>query len=454
MASTNQVNVINNSSPNQWRRYSAYQDSGVEWLGEIPGHWEVKKVKHLCQVKRGASPRPIDDPIYFDDEGEYSWVRISDVTASNKYLNTTEQKLSELGRSKSVSLEPGELFLSIAATVGKPIITSIKCCIHDGFVYFPNLKQNREYLFYIFSGGELYKGLGKTGTQLNLNTYTVGEIKIPIPPLPEQKAIASFLDEKTARIDDLVEKKERLLELLKEKRTALISHAVTKGLDPSVAMKDSGIEWLGEIPRHWEVRKLNSIVSIILSGVDKKTKEDEHEVLLCNYVDVYYNDFISSKIDFLKATATQNEIRRCSVEIDDVLITKDSETPDDIAVPALVVEKADNLLCGYHLSILRPFPAKIDGLYLLFAIKSLGVKAQFSMSAQGITRFGITYNSIKNVNIPIPPLPEQKAIASFLDQETLKLDNLIKKIRESIATQKEYRTALISAAVTGKIDVR
>ena len=126
------------------------KDSGVEWLGEIPAHWAVKKTKRLCLVRRGASPRPIDDPIYFDDAGEYSWVRIADVTASERYLELTTQRLSRLGKSKSVPLEPGELFLSIAATVGKPIVTRIKCCIHDGFVYFVGLRENREYLFFLF----------------------------------------------------------------------------------------------------------------------------------------------------------------------------------------------------------------------------------------------------------------------------------------------------------------
>jgi type I restriction enzyme, S subunit len=207
------------------------RDSGVEWLGEIPVHWEAKKIKRLCQVKRGASPRPIDDPIYFDDEGEYAWVRISDVSASSKYLLKTEQQLSELGQSKSVCLDPGELFVSIAGTVGKPIITQIKCCIHDGFVYFTGLKQNREYLFYVFSGGELYKGLGKLGTQLNLNTDTIGDIRIPVPPDTEQCAIAAYIDSETARIDTLISRIQEGIEKLKEYSSALISAAVTGKID-------------------------------------------------------------------------------------------------------------------------------------------------------------------------------------------------------------------------------
>jgi type I restriction enzyme S subunit len=207
------------------------KDSGVEWLGEIPAHWEVKKVKRLCLVRRGASPRPIDDPVYFEDEGEYAWVRIADVTASDRYLETTTQRLSVLGKSKSVPLEPGELFVSIAATVGKPIVTKIKCCIHDGFVYFVGLRENREYLYYLFSCGEAYKGLGKLGTQLNLNTDTIGDICLPRPSPDEQETIVQFLDHATAKIDALVAKVGDAIERLKEFRTALISAAVTGKVD-------------------------------------------------------------------------------------------------------------------------------------------------------------------------------------------------------------------------------
>ena len=207
------------------------KDSGVEWLGEIPAHWEVKKVKRLCLVRRGASPRPIEDPIYFDDEGEYAWVRIADVTASERYLEHTTQRLSPLGKSKSVALEPGELLVSIAATVGKPVITKIKCCIHDGFVYFVELHENREFLYYVFSCGEPYKGLGKLGTQLNLNTDTIGDIYLPRPSGAEQEVTAAFLDRETARIDALIATVRDAIHRLKELRTALISAAVTGKID-------------------------------------------------------------------------------------------------------------------------------------------------------------------------------------------------------------------------------
>ncbi len=207
------------------------KDSGIEWLGDIPKHWESLKIKRLTLIKRGASPRPIDDPKYFDDDGEYAWVRIADVTASERYLETTTQNLSELGKSFSVPLEAGDLFLSIAGSVGKPIITKIKCCIHDGFVYFPDLKVNQEFIYYIFHSGQPYLGLGKLGTQLNLNTETVGGITIGFPPLHEQKIIAQFLDYKTQQIDQQKAKIKKAIELLKEYRTALITNAVTGKID-------------------------------------------------------------------------------------------------------------------------------------------------------------------------------------------------------------------------------
>lgn len=201
---------------------------GVEWIGDVPMHWEIRKIKTLSAVKRGASPRPIDDPKYFAEGGEFSWVRIADVSASDKYLTTTTQKLSKLGSSLSVKRFPGDIFISIAGTVGKPIISSIKCCIHDGFVYFPYLKNmNTEFLYYIFMSGQPYLGLGKMGTQLNLNTETIGNIDIPYPPITEQAAIASYLDHKCATIDTSISNAQHQIELLQEYKQSLITEVVT-----------------------------------------------------------------------------------------------------------------------------------------------------------------------------------------------------------------------------------
>jgi type I restriction enzyme S subunit len=172
--------------------YPKYKDSGVEWLGQVPEHWDVISIKWLSPVKRGASPRPIDDPKYFDEEGEFAWVRIADVSACDGVLKETTQRLSELGSSLSVEIAPGELFVSIAGTVGKPCLSAIKACIHDGFVYFPTLKIDPKFFYRIFEAGTCYGGLGKWGTQLNLNTDTIGSIRVALPPADEQTRIAAF----------------------------------------------------------------------------------------------------------------------------------------------------------------------------------------------------------------------------------------------------------------------
>ena len=201
--------------------------SGIEWLGAVPEHWEIKAIKWESAVLRGASPRPIDNEIYFDEEGEYAWVRIADVSVAGMYLRETRQQLSDLGRSFSVPLEPGTLFLSIAGSVGKPCITGIKCCIHDGFVYFPLWRGESRFLYYLFASGEPYKGLGKFGTQLNLNTDTVGSIVAGFPAFTEQRAIADFLDHETGKLDALAAKVQTAIERLQEFRAALITVAVT-----------------------------------------------------------------------------------------------------------------------------------------------------------------------------------------------------------------------------------
>lgn len=220
--------LINEAVTRGLDRLVVMKDSGIEWIGNVPKHWTVDKLKRITNVKRGASPRPIDDPKYFDDiNGEYGWVRIEDVTKSSKYLLVTKEKLSTLGSSKSVKMKSGDIFLSIAGSVGKPIISKINCCIHDGFVYFVGLRQNRNFIYYVFNCTNIYAGLGKIGTQLNLNTEIVGGISIPIPPLSEQKAIANYLDTKTTQIDQIIQTINTQIEKLKELRKTLINDVVT-----------------------------------------------------------------------------------------------------------------------------------------------------------------------------------------------------------------------------------
>jgi type I restriction enzyme S subunit len=220
---------------------------------------------------------------------------------------------------------------------------------------------------------------------------------------------------------------------------------------PYNAYKDSGIEWLGNIPTHWQVRRLKFFARVQLSNVDKKSVEGEELVRLCNYVDVYYNERITGDLDFMAATATSEQVRRFSLRSGDVLITKDSESWTDIAVPAVVTEDLPEVLCGYHLAHIRP-GADCEGTFLSRAFGAIGPRDQFQLAANGITRFGLGGDAIRAGVFAIPPLAEQRAIAAFLDRETAKIDTLVAKKERLIEILQEKRTALITRAVTKGLD--
>jgi type I restriction enzyme S subunit len=219
-------------------------------------------------------------------------------------------------------------------------------------------------------------------------------------------------------------------------------------LPPYPRTKPSGVEWLGDVPEHWEVKRLKTSATCWVSNVDKVPAEDELPVRLCNYTDVYYHDHITSDMELMETTATADEIRRFGLRVGDVVITKDSEEWSDIAVPALVKKTAPDLVCGYHLAIIRSHPKALLGDYLLRAFESCAVNQQFQVAASGVTRYGLPKASIGDAWIPLPDLSEQRAIAALLDRETGRLDRLVAKKRELIERLKEKRTALITRTVT------
>lgn len=431
-----------------YKVYSEYKSTDEEWLGDIPSHWRDLKINRLTVVKRGASPRPIDDPKYFDGAGEYAWVRIADVTASDTYLVNTTQRLSLLGASLSVKLEPNELFLSIAGTVGKPCINKIKACIHDGFVYFPEYRENTKFLFYIFAAGEAYKGLGKFGTQLNLNTETVGGIKIGIPCIGEQQQIVNFLDYETAKIDTLIAKQEKLIELLKEKRQAVISHVVTKGLNPDVSMKDSGVEWLGEVPEHWVVSKLKFESEII--DCRNKTPEYHSEG---EYFVVRTTNVKNQQLNFNGALYTDEKnfkiwTQRGIPPVGSILFTREAPTGEVCRVP-------NNLkFCMGQRMMNFIAKDKLYADYLFDYLISDCLERYIGSVSHGSTVSHLRVEQVENIPVLVPSRDEIISIHNEISKLKLSYDALVSKVASTIELLKERKTALISAAVTGKIDVR
>ena len=217
---------------------------------------------------------------------------------------------------------------------------------------------------------------------------------------------------------------------------------------PYPRYRDSGVEWLGEVPEHWEVRRLEHVAAYRTSNVNKKTEEGELPVRLCNYTDVYYGDRIrAGEGEFMAATASPGEVERFGLRVGDVLITKDSEDWEDIAVPALVDETADDFVCGYHLGIIRSGPA-MDAGFLYRAMQSGAVNRQLQTAASGVTRYGLPNAAVGDAQLPLPPLDEQRAIAAYLDRETERIDALVAKKRLLIERLEEYCTALITRTVT------
>ena len=223
-------------------------------------------------------------------------------------------------------------------------------------------------------------------------------------------------------------------------------------LKPYPAMKDSGVEWLGAVPEHWEVRRLRNTSEMRVSNVDKHAKDDEQPVRLCNYVDVYKNERIRSGMAFMRATATTDEIERFRLQSGDVLITKDSEAWNDIGVPALVEDTQDDIVSGYHLALLRPFPERVDGGYLFRALQSTAVTYQFHVEANGVTRYGLSHSAIKSVWLPLAPLPEQSAIVRFLDHADRRIRRYTRAKEKLIALLEEQKQALIHQIVTRGLD--
>ena len=227
---------------------------------------------------------------------------------------------------------------------------------------------------------------------------------------------------------------------------------MTPLLTPYPTYKPSDVDRLGDVPAHWEVRRLRTVAEMRVSNVDKHVRDGEQSVRLCNYVDVYKNDCITEDIAFMQATATAAEVERFRLEGGVVLITKDSETWSDIGVPALVEHTTEDLVCGYHLALLRPTKCSLDGAYLLRALQSPTAGYQFHVSANGVTRYGLTHEAIKSVQLPLPPLAEQRAIARYLDHADRRIQRYIEAKETLVALLQEARQAVIQRAVTRGLD--
>lgn len=416
---------------NNIKPYPKYKPSGIAWLGDIPEHWEVRKLKYSLQINNGADFRHIQSDTGYPVIGSGG----------------------QFAFAKNYMFDGEVVFLGRKGTIDKPLYFKGKFWAVDTMFY-AKAKFGNNVKFHFYVATQIPFKLYSTSTALpSMTQADLKEHLLAYAPLPEQSKIANFLDFKLSKIDRFIRKKKQLIKLLNEQKAGIINHAVTKGLDTNAKMKPSGIEWLGDIPEHWEVRKLKYIAEIYPSNVDKYAKENEKTVRLCNYTDVYKNNYITNDMDLMVATASDEQIEKFTLLINDVIITKDSETANDIAVPAVVKENLENVVCGYHLSVMRPND-KILGEFLFRLLQSKTINIQFEVNANGVTRVGLGTYSQKNPKVPIPPIAEQQEIIDFILNETQTITATISTIEKEIALVEEYKTSLIAEAVTGKIDVR
>ena len=451
------------------RPYPQYRGSGVEWLGELPDHWTSHRLGlALAAVVGGGTPDTANETYWAEvDEDGMPWVAISDMSAGGTVL-TTKKRVTSLGliTARLQPLSPETIIYSMYATVGAVARLGIRAVTNQAILgLLPGESLSRSFLYWWLTGiRQAVLAVTRSNTQSNLNAETVGKLPLALPPLDEQRAISDFLERETSRVDELAKRYQRLIERLEEYRTALITRTVTRGLPPEAVQaagidtnprcRDSGVDWLGEVPEHWQVERVSHVASYRVSSVDKKTVDGEVLVRLCNYTDVYYADRIrASNGDFMKATASPHEVAQYGLREGDVVITKDSEDWKDIAVPALIEEATDDFVCGYHLGIIRPSP-EVHPAFMFRIMQSASVNQELQVSASGVTRYGLPKAAVTEAMVPVPPLAEQRAIAEFLDREVERIDGLGAQVETAFERLEEYRTALITAVVTGKIDIR
>ena len=439
-------------------RYPAYKDSGVEWMGEIPAHWEVKRAKTLLSRNDGG--------VWGTDFDDFGVVvlRSTEQTVDGKW-NIREPARRQLTPSEHAAchLKDGDLVITkssgSAHHIGKTSIVTrdveaLNCC-HSNFMQRLRVKRNvaPRYMWYMLNGElgrKQFVYYSDTTTGLaNLNAEIIGMVYIARPALSEQRAIATFLDRETARIDTLVAKKERLIELLQEKRSALISHAVTRGLDPDVPTKDSGIEWLGEVPAHWEIVPVYVRYEVALGKMlDLKRIRGDWLGKYIRNIDVQWDSVNTRDLPQMDFGPVERD--RYRLEPGDLLVCEGGEVGRTAVWQGAIEE------CFYQKAIhrVRPRSQRDVPRFFYYVMYSLAKRGVFVAGSNPNTINHLTAIQLSHYRLIFPPSDEQYAIAKFLDRETAKIDALIAKVRDAIDRLKELRQALISAAVTGKIDVR
>lgn len=434
-------------------RYPRYKESGVEWLGAVPEHWEVKQLRHFAQVLRGKfTHRPRNDPAFYD--GPFPFIQTGDITGSSRLITCFSQTLNERGIAVSKEFPKGTLVMAIAANIGDVAILDFPAYFPDSIVgLVPKTSVRLPFLYHLMTAMKQPMVMTATvSTQQNLNTDQICALEAVCPPEPEQERIATFLDHETIKIDSLIAEQQRLIELLKEKRQAVISHAVTKGLNPNVRMKDSGIEWLGEVPEHWSVQRIKNLSTVISKGTTPTTVglQFTSEGVRFFKAENITEAGVMVNPEFFISESTHALLLRSALEPEDVLVVIAGATTGRAAVlDASLLPANTNQAVSFVRLHERSFAP-----FLAFWMTTQAVKELILISSVQSAQPNLSMEDLGNVPVPIPPQNERMNVIRHLSAESERLDKLTVEGERAIDLLQERRTALISAAVTGQIDVR
>jgi restriction endonuclease S subunit len=433
----------------RYERYKNYKNSGIDWLGEVPDNWEVWKASHGFElIGSGTTPRS-ENLGYYD--GDIPWVTTSELREN--IINDTFKKLTAdaLKDYSALKMYPiGTLLIAMyGATIGRLGILGISATVNQACCAFVKPKEfDTRFVFYWLQYRKpIIISLSSGGGQPNLNREELCNIRIPVPDLDEQRAIAFFLDRETERIDSLIEKKQRQIELLQKKRAALISQAVTKGLDPNVKMKDSGVQWLGKVPEHWIVSRIK-YCGRIKYGLGEPPAQKDDGLPFVRATDIDAGKISLDAVNRVDPSDVPWS-RDPSLKANDILVVRSGAYTGDSAI---VPPELEGSIAGYDM-VLRVSNGCPE--FVAYALLSKYIlDGQIMLERMRAAQPHLNAEELGSMILLLPPFQEQIIIAEYLDKECAKNQELMVKIKQSIECSERYRTALISAAVTGKIDVR
>lgn len=430
------------------RSYSKYKSSGNECIGEIPVDWEIKRLKLAVEVINGSTPSS-SNVEYWD--GNIVWVTPSDISKlESNLINFSERQITTLGLENcGARLVPsGSVILTTRAPIGNLAITGTELCTNQGCKSLVPKSCSEKYLFYYLGTITTYLQEIGTGTTFKeLSNDALKNIIVPFPSPSEQTNIAAFLDSKTSQIDTLIRNKQKLIELLKEERAAIINHAVTKGINPNAKMKDSGVEWLGVIPAQWDViqfKRLTKRVEVGIAEAATQAYMDEGVPIL--------------RAKNIKGGLVKGEL----LHIDPAFADKNSSKK--IFAGDIVTVRTGNAglsaVLPDHLNECQCFTMLISTLkhgfvpdFYCYLLNSNYGMTYFELTAWGTAQKNISVPILQEFIVPKLREEEQREIVNYINSETLKLDNVLAKVEREIDLLEEYRTAMISEVVTGKVCV-